>query len=77
MKSFVIIFVVLIEFWVFVSCAKRTFRLEVMPCSDAEENAAQFHGQTVNLGDNKFGLNGTLVVDRDLGFNATLEVSDT
>lgn len=62
------------EIFVFVACANREMRVVLTPCPNDDRNLARFRGQFVNLGKNKFGVNGTLIIDRDMGFNSTLEV---
>lgn len=65
----------IVEIVVFVSCENRRSRLEMLACEDDDKNPARFNGQFSSIGDNKYSVNGTLIVDRDLGFNSTLEVS--
>lgn len=67
-----IIFIV--EIFVFVACANREMRIELTPCPNDDQRPARFYGQFSNIGENKFAVNGTLVIDRDIGFNSTLEV---
>lgn len=64
----------IVEIVVLVSCENRQSRLEMWACQDDDKNPARFYGQFSSIGENKFSVNGTLVVDRDLGFNSTLEV---
>lgn len=70
----VILFVA--EFLVFVTAGNREIRMEMLPCTNADQYPARFSGQFSNIGDNKFGANGTVVIDRDIGFDSVLEVRD-
>lgn len=67
--------IVIVEILVFAACANREMRIVLTPCPNDDQKPARFHGQFVNRGQNKFGVNGTLVIDRNMGFDSTLEVN--
>lgn len=65
----------LVENAIFIDCANREMRIEMTPCPNVDQLPAHFNGQFVSIGEKKFAVNGTLIIDRDIGFNSTLEVS--
>lgn len=62
------------ELLIFVAGGNREIRLTMWPCANGDQYPARFSGQFSNIGDHKFGANGTVVVDRDIGFDSILEV---
>lgn len=75
MYTFGRIFIVA-EILAFVMCANKEIRIELMPCANSDKYPARFKGEIGNLGNHKYKINGTLVVDQDLGFNSTLNVRE-
>lgn len=64
------------EFLIFVAAGNREIRMELLPCLNADQYPVRFSGQFSNIGNHKFGANGTVAIDRDIGFDSVLEVSD-
>lgn len=66
---------VVAEIVIFIECANREMRIEMTPCPNVDHLPAHFNGRFVGIGEKRFAVNGTLIIDRDIGFNSTLEVS--